>query len=243
MKLGILGDIHANLEAFRAVLGVLRAEKCLKILCTGDVVGYGPYPQECIDLLRSEKIPCVMGNHDEWTVVHRKRWEISDLINEDIYWTREVVTEDGMAWLADLPKSHSYGGIEILHASNAPTMSWPYVKDEKSLEMNFKYQQSSVCFNGHTHLPAIGCQAPEQPPMFAQLQELMQLPTGYKVIINPGSAGQPRDGDPRAACAIYETRDRTVRFIRVPYDIGRTQQAMAALDRPQHYIDRLALGK
>ncbi|HCN09667.1 MAG TPA: hypothetical protein DIT01_17205 [Lentisphaeria bacterium] len=243
MKIGILGDIHANLEAFHAILGALETEECGKILCTGDIVGYGPNPQECVDLVRELKMPCVMGNHDEWTVVQQVRWEISDLVKEDIIWTRATLSEDAMAWLTELPRFHAYGGVEVIHASNAPSMIWPYVRDEKSLVMNFKYQKCSICFNGHTHVPAIGCKSLDTDPLFLDLSEQMQLATGCKLLINPGSVGQPRDKDPRAACAIYETRDRSLRFVRVPYDIARTQEAMAAVDRPQHFIDRLALGQ
>ena len=243
MKIGFIGDIHANLAALTSVLSYLRTEKCTKIICLGDIVGYGPRPQECVDLIRALQIPTVMGNHDDWIGTYLRLAGTSDHVRDMIIWTKKQLTPESVAWLKALPLRDSYGGIDFTHSSNCPDNKyWPYVRDLPSLAENFRHQKSPICFYGHTHRPAFGVFREGEQPYFAKLESVMHIPTGYKVLINPGSVGQPRDGDPRAACAIYNTKDQTVHFIRVEYDIKRTQDEMTLAGLPEPYIKRLLKG-
>ena len=244
MKIGIIGDIHANLAALTKVLSLLKTEQCAKILCLGDVVGYGPRPQECVDLVRALKLPTVMGNHDDWIGNYLRLAGTSDFVRDMIIWTKKQLRPDAVEWLKTLPVKDAYGGIDFTHASNCPdTKYWPYIRDVNSLAENFRYQRSPLCFYGHTHRPAIGIYREGEEPCFIETGDRVQLPHGYRILINPGSVGQPRDGDPRAACAIYETKTHSVRFIRVEYDIRRTQDEMVAAGLPEAYVMRLERGK
>jgi predicted phosphodiesterase len=242
MKIGVIGDIHANLPALETVLSFLDREHCVRIVCVGDVVGYGPHPAECIDQLVQRKIPCVRGNHDDWTVSEHIQWSVSSLVRRNIAWTRSVLTTAHLDWLQARPPTLVYGGVAFVHASNAPSRFWPYVRGLSRLERNFEHQQQSLCFNGHTHVPAIGLRLPNGRSQFVDVSGEFSVPKGYRALINPGSVGQPRDGDPRAAFAVCEVGRREIRFHRLTYDVGRTQAAMRAAGLDDAFITRLELG-
>lgn len=244
MKIGIIGDIHGNLQALTRVLHRLKSEGVMKILCVGDVVGYGPRPQQCIDLMRSLAIPCVLGNHDSWMTNDRVLWGVSDPVRAMVDWTRSVISPDGRKWLLALPKSLDYAGLGIVHATNAIADNyWPYIRDPASLAENFQRQEFHVCFYGHTHIPAIGVFRPPDELGFLPVQEQVNLPTGYRVLVNPGSVGQPRDGDNRAACAVVETRNMGLQFLRVEYNIAQTQREMQEAGLPAFFAERLMIGR
>lgn len=244
MKIGILGDIHGNLQALTRALHALRSEGCDQIVCTGDLVGYGPRPQQCIDVIRAQNIPCVVGNHDEWMASQRMLWGISEAVRAMVAWTRSMLSSEGRKFLLELDPSASFEGCGIVHASHATGEHyWPYVRDAMTLEENFEYQQVEVAFNGHTHIPAVGVFRDAAEMGFLPVAEEVELPDGYQVLINPGSVGQPRDGDYRAACAVYDADARTVRFLRVDYPVAQTQEEMAANNLPQIFIERIAVGR
>ncbi len=244
MRIGVMGDIHSNLAALTRVVTYLRSEKCMKIICLGDIVGYGPRPQECVDLVKGYKMPTVMGNHDDWIGNYLRIAGTSAEVRNMIIWTKKHLTPEAVEFLRSLPNRGSYGGIDYVHASNAPdNRYWPYVRDLPSLEENFRHQKTKVCFHGHTHRPALGVCYEEETPYFAQLSDVHFLEEGCRYLINPGSVGQPRDGDPRASCAIYDSKDQSISFMRLDYDIARTQEEMVAAGLPEPYCKRLALGK
>ena len=160
-----------------------------------------------------------------------------------IHWTRQALTPERRDWLRQLPPRHHYGGIDLVHASNAIAEHyWPYVRDDKTLRENFTYQKGPICFCGHTHVPAIGVHLSDDENGFIKIDDRVVIPEGYRALINPGSVGQPRDGDPRAACAVFETKDRSVRFLRVEYNVAQTQKEMRAAGLPDVFIKRLETG-
>ncbi|MGL4854908.1 MAG: metallophosphoesterase family protein, partial [Lentisphaeria bacterium] len=197
MKLGIFGDVHANLPALDAVYQTLKSKKCDKIVSTGDVVGYGPQPGECIDFFIENKIPCVCGNHDEYALLGLKGVDLNDQAREVIEWTRGVLEYKHYKWLAELPLKLTIGGVDIVHASHVPTKKWFYIYNQETAEKNFQFQKSEVTFYGHTHIPIIAAHIDG----FAdQLRQLKSGPLygGDKFMINVGSVGQPRDNNTTA---------------------------------------------
>lgn len=243
MKIGIFADVHGNLSALEAVLAALQAAGCGKLLCLGDVVGYGPQPQACVDRLRALAIPCVLGNHDEWAANDAVVVGAPERLVHSLSWTRQALTAESRAWLAALPWELDYAGLHLVHASHGSQGGWPYIKDVRSLTFNFAHQTAALAFNGHTHVPAVGQQPAEGPPAFLPLAPSMILPAQCKLLINPGSVGQPRDRDPRAAALYYDTRERSITFVRAAYDIAAVQAAMQAAGLPQHHAERLSKGE
>ncbi len=243
MKIGIISDIHANLAAFQAVLRTLKQERCVKVLCAGDVVGYGPSPLECIELVQKERILCVQGNHDFWIARNGRDYGISSHARLALEWTADVLPQDAVRWLAGLPRKLDYGGFEVVHSSCALRPRWAYVLSEKLLHINFLMQESPYAFHGHTHMPLLGVHTRGKRPRFRQLQPTMVLEPGARYLINVGSVGQPRDKNPLAACGVFETSTRTFHLIRAPYDISHTQKLMREAGLPELLINRLAEGR
>lgn len=244
MKIGVFGDIHSNLNALTRVLSALKRHGCDRLVCLGDIVGYGPRPQECVDLIRGMRIPAVIGNHDDWIGNYLRLAGTSDYVRDMIIWTKKQLSPEAVAFIKSLPPQATVGGVGFVHSSNCIDLRyWPYVRDLPTLKENFHYQQTDVAFCGHTHRPAIGVYHEEEGSFFIEVEPIVYLQHGYKLLINPGSVGQPRDGDPRAACAIYDSDEHSVEFLRVEYDIERTQQEMVEAGLPEPYIERLALGR
>ncbi len=242
MKIGIISDIHANLAALQAVLEVLDREGCIKILCSGDIVGYGPQPRECLELVRERGILCVRGNHDDMMVSSARFKKLRDDVRNATQWTRTQLTDEQRRWLGSLPISLHYGGLELVHASHVLRPEWQYVIDHRSMAANFIFQSAPLAFNGHSHVPLLTLHKHGERPRMVELRD-MQLPPHYRYMINVGSVGQPRDRNPMASFATYETRDRRVKPWRVRYDIDATQACIRAAGLPESLALRLAEGR
>lgn len=242
MKFGIFADVHGNIQALRAVLAALDDAQCLRLICLGDVVGYGPDPQACVDLLRERDIPTVRGNHDDWVAHDRIPIGARPDILHTLGWTRDQLDAHARTWLRELPHHYEMAGISFIHACHGSKDVWPYIRDERSLRYNFLHQTRRLAFCGHTHVPAIGA-ADLDGVRFLHLRRQFTLPPDTRLIINPGSVGQPRDGDPGAAYCIFETRDHTVHFKKAAYDLTLTQHAMSAAGLPEAHSLRLTFGK
>jgi len=242
VKIGIISDIHANLPALQATLDVLKQEQCVKILCAGDVVGYGPHPRQCIEIVRELRIPCVKGNHDFWVTEDARAWGISADARAAAEWTRTVLSAEDLAWLAALPRTIQYGSIEVVHASLAWRPQWAYVTQQKIALVHFLFQRTTCCFHGHSHVPQVTEHQHGQRPTFRPVHD-GALPAGKRVLINVGAVGQPRDSDPRACCAVYQVRENSIRLLRIPYDVAAVQQDMRAAGLPDRLVERLGKGE
>lgn len=243
MKIGVFGDIHANLAALEAVLAALHEAGCETLVCTGDIVGYGPSPAECVHLVRSRGIPCVLGNHDEYaTDILGDRLEKLDADTRlTIEWVRKVVPMEELRWLSTLPLKLEMEGFSVVHGSLGP-QHWAYTVNRQNVAEHFAHQKTALSFNGHTHLPLF-CRARENAPPDMDFLKTTVLPNQGKVLVNPGSVGQPRDRDPRAACCVYDTMAGSVHPVRVPYDIAATQALMRAVKLPERFIARIEVGR
>jgi diadenosine tetraphosphatase ApaH/serine/threonine PP2A family protein phosphatase len=241
MKILIISDIHANLTALETVLDA--AGEFDAAWCLGDVVGYGPDPNECIDLVRSlPGMQCIMGNHD--AAVIRK---IDDnAFNQDarlaVAWTASMLTEESLDFLTNLPERLVLNGVTLVHGSPRQPI-WEYLLDTRTVTVSFGFFDTPFCFVGHTHLPVVYYMADDSRSARLTIPEdNTQIALAPRTIINPGSVGQPRDRDPRAAYAIYDPEQSLWEFRRVRYDIEEVQDRMRLANLPERHILRLGAG-
>ena len=243
MRILVLSDIHANLAAFEAVLA--HAGSFDRVWCLGDIVGYGPDPNECVERVRElRRYQCLAGNHD-WAALGKL--DLSDF-NTDArlaaLWTRQQLTPDNRAFLD--ARLEYIGPLEdrytLVHGSPRYPI-WEYILDEAIAAENFPYFSTQVCLVGHTHVPVIYAETPAgvralRPPLDKP------HPLGdQRLIINPGSVGQPRDGDPRAAWLLLDLDLLRAQWRRCVYDIGRAQAAIRAARLPDSLAQRLQYGQ
>ncbi len=243
MRCAILADIHSNLAAFRAVLEDLQGRGAVdRIWCLGDTVGYGPNPRECIALLREHDHLCVAGNHD-WAAVGNID---TSYFNPDAaaasQWTTEHLTGDDIDYLRGLPLTLCEGDFTLVHGSPREPI-WEYVISTRSAEDNFGHFQTRYCLIGHSHAPLVFELGRDGMCQSRQFPGVLPLDGDRKrLIINSGSVGQPRDGDPRASYAILDTEVAAIQHYRIVYDIVATQQTMRQAHLPARLINRLSLG-
>lgn len=240
MRVLVISDVHANLVALEAVLA--DAGHWDVIWSLGDIVGYGPEPNECIARLSAEKHLAIAGNHD-WAVLGKL--ELEDF-NHDarraILWTREQLNPLSLAYLQALPETLVEGDFTLAHGSPRSPI-WEYLLSPGAAKANFDYFQTPVCLVGHTHIPLRFRDLPGKLCQVILPQEGEVFPLGpEREIINPGGVGQPRDGDPRAAYLLLDTEERTLEYRRVSYDIAETQGKMRAAELPKRLIARLEVG-
>jgi predicted phosphodiesterase len=240
MKYAIFGDIHANLEAFQAVLGHASQEGCSDYVCVGDIVGYAANPRECLDLVRQMGCPVVKGNHDEEAVLETSLEGLNPLARQAMEWTRAQLNPEDRAFLKSLKLVRQVRDFTIVHATLDTPGSWTYVTNKFDAMASFSYQFTQLCFYGHTHTPRIYMKGDTVEPVEAMS---VKLEMGRKYFINTGSAGQPRDGDWRASYATYDPAAQEVVIHRIEYDIQRAQDKIIDAGLPEMLAHRLSLGK
>ena len=242
MKFAILGDIHGNLEALQTVLADAAQEQVTHFVSVGDIVGYGPNPRECLDIVRDQlKCPCVKGNHDELASQNASTLSFNQLAAEAINWTRIQLTEDDKAWLRDLRYVRLVEDFTLVHSTLDMPNRWGYVFDRLAAASSMSYQSTSVCFFGHTHVPLAFIR--EGGVRTERDWNSIEIKPGCKYFINVGSVGQPRDGNPKTAYTIFEPGAHTITLKRLDYDIAEVQRKIHAAGLPEKLAQRLALGK
>jgi diadenosine tetraphosphatase ApaH/serine/threonine PP2A family protein phosphatase len=241
MRILIISDIHANLTALDAVLNHI--EQVDAVWCLGDLVGYGPDPNECISRICSlPNLVCLLGNHDAAALDQIE----TDSFNPDarlaILWTREQLTEESTAFLKTLPEKAVVDHVTLAHGSPRQPV-WEYLLDTRTATINFEHFETPYCLVGHTHLPVL-YHLPDESRVARLIvpDAYMQLTLAPRAILNPGSVGQPRDRDPRAAYSIFDSTHNTYEFSRVPYNISAVQARMEDANLPERHIQRLASG-
>jgi predicted phosphodiesterase len=240
MKYAILADIHANLEALEVVLADAREQNCTHYACLGDVVGYNANPKECLDIIRDMEMPCVKGNHDEYCSIESNLEGFNPHAAEAIQWTRAQLTEEDREWLRNLKYIRLVASYSIVHATLDGPQRWGYVFDRLAAAASFTYQNTSVCFFGHTHVPVAFIR---DSVVRGGTYSKFKIEPGRKYFINVGSVGQSRDGVAKATYVIYNTDEGTVELRRLDYDIAKTQAKIRAAGLPERLAERLALGK
>ena len=243
MRYAIVADIHANLAALMAVLvDIERRGEVDEVWCLGDIVGYGPDPHECLELLRQTNHICVVGNHDLAAVGKIDTSEFNPDAVAACQWTARQLTPRDVIYLKNLPLVIEKDDFTLVHGSPREPV-WEYVLSISGARENFAYFKSKFCLLGHTHVPMVfGCDKTGS-CSFSQFAADKVLVLGEdRLIINPGAVGQPRDGDPRASYAICDSESRTVGLYRVPYDVASTQAKMVEQKLPMRLVARLSHG-
>lgn len=243
----ILSDIHANIDALEAVLKDLAGHPVRGILCLGDVVGYGPEPGACVNLIREVASVTVLGNHEAMLLLADKileeDWEVP--IRKPLQIAKQQVDTEGLGWVKDLPITADLDPITLCHASLNEPPEFHYIQEITEAEAHFAAQQTYVAFGGHTHVPALW---EENPDSFAcralRLPETpVRLNEEKRYAVNVGSVGQPRDGDPRASYSLYDHENRILLHRRVAYDLKKTQARFRKAKLPPHNTARIAKGE
>jgi diadenosine tetraphosphatase ApaH/serine/threonine PP2A family protein phosphatase len=239
----ILADIHSNLAAFQAVLKDMEGRGTMEeIWCLGDIVGYGPDPHECIELLKGYNHVCIAGNHDLAAIGKVDTAYFNSQAAAACQWTAGQLTTEDRSYLGNLPLTLESDEFTLAHGSPREPI-WEYVISLSIARDNFEYFQTNYCLVGHSHVPVIFRYSDEGKCSSNTFQPGVGLILGKdRLIINPGGVGQPRDGDPRASYAIYESEGRTVKLYRVEYDVSLTQYKMTERRLPPQLIARLSHG-
>lgn len=240
MRLAIFGDIHANLEALETVLYDAETQGCTHHVCIGDIVGYNANPHECCERIRDLDCPVVKGNHDEQASTDTSLDGFNPLAQEALQWTRDNLSQEDKEWLAEMRLVRQVRDFTIVHATLDTPHKWGYVFNQLDAEASFSYQHTSLCFFGHTHAPRLYIR---DGAVISLPLDKVTLEMGKKYFINVGSVGQPRDGDWRAAYAIYHTDSNFVELRRLEYDISTAQAKIHEAGLPPRLAERLALGK
>lgn len=254
MKIGLFSDIHSNLEAFESVLSALKNAKVDHYIFLGDLVGYGASPRACIQLLKAlikEKgCYCIAGNHDHAVCGLTPYHHYAVNARKSIEWTKKELNSQEIKFLAELPmlgdSQKAFPGQEIpasftiVHANLCAPKDWGYIWDIDDAYTNFQLLKDRLCFVGHSHKPLVFT--------YGQIvdwfiSDQFAVRNDYKYIVNVGSVGQPRDGNPKASFAIYDTKSNLVTIERVDYDIPKAQSKILSAGLPELLANRLAAGE
>jgi diadenosine tetraphosphatase ApaH/serine/threonine PP2A family protein phosphatase len=236
MTVAFLSDIHANIQALEAVLADMPPVD--EVICLGDVVGYGGDPESCLDCVRSAGWLVLAGNHDRACTDPAALGWFNDQAAAVVRWTIEVLDDGRLDWLGRLPEQATHGDAMLVHGSpRSPT--YEYVLDFGTAAENMLLMGERVCFHGHTHVP--GVFHIKTGDLRHDYEEGL-FPLKAPALVNPGSVGQPRDGNPDASYVIWDARAETVEFRRVPYDREAAKKAILEAGLPPRFAYRLDVG-
>lgn len=245
MRIGILGDIHSNLEALTAVVRAMRAEGVDHWVQVGDIVGYGPDPCACLDIVRELDAAVCMGNHDAAVVGLLETDYFNAYARMAIEWTRTQLRLRDLAYLRNLPISITRRDADytVVHGSLYMPEQFGYVLTSVEAVESIRHQETLMCFVGHSHVPAIYVLT-EDEPTIRTITPPFELNTrgAARILVNVGSVGQPRDENRDAAYCIWDTETSELAIRRTAYDIGRVQEKIRAAGLPGVLADRLAIG-
>lgn len=241
MRVLVISDIHSNLTALEAVLQ--DAGSVDAVWCLGDIVGYGPDPNECVTRVQTlPNLVCLLGNHDAAAL---NRIPV-DTFNVDarrsIEWMQSVLTQDSIKFLSELPETQVIDQVTLVHGSPRNPV-WEYILDLHNARQNMEYFETQICLVGHTHLPVVYMEDPNTHQvrwMIPPVGRNIELRT--RAIINPGSVGQPRDHDPRSSYAIFTPETMSWELHRVEYDIRAVQKRIRDAALPMRHALRLLEG-
>ena len=240
MRYAILSDIHGNLEALRAVLADCR-DRAEAVLCLGDTVGYGADPLPCVELV-AERAQVIVGGNHEYAVAGRLdlAW-FNRYARAAAEWTRERLDDDHRVYLGALPLVADVGDATLVHASPAQPDEWEYLVTAEDGFAAFPHFATRWCFVGHSHTPGVWSLGSAGPEHHAGTVNV-QAQRGRRYIVNVGSVGQPRDGDPRAAYAVWDVDAGRVEVRRLVYDVSAARRKIAEAGLPRFLAERLSTG-
>jgi putative phosphoesterase len=228
-KIALISDVHGNLMALQKAIKTLEEYSPDIWICLGDLVGYGPFPKECIDLVRSKEMYCVLGNHDAGVIGKVPLRHFRKPNRTLIELTKKLISEDDKKWLASLPYTIVKEDWIAVHASPIKPERWEYIESAFTARNLLNNISQKFCFVGHTHKPVL----------VSDKIGNNEFKTGNKYLINPGSIGQSRDGDYRASCAFIDTKDWTYENIRISFDIEPVLTSLVKLGFSRNESQRL----
>ena len=242
MRYAIIADIHSNLTALEAVLADLEKQGGAdEIWCLGDIVGYGPDPHECLEIVRSRCSLCVAGNHDLAAIGNLDTGDFNQEAARAVRWSGRQLSEAEIGFLAGLPLTIEKGDFTLVHGSPREPV-WEYIMSAQEAEENLTYFKTRYCMVGHSHMAMYFKFDKTCSAGIPRAGTSLQLTDG-RYLINPGGVGQPRDSDPRAAYAVYDSKTTTLVFYRVNYDIAAVQTRMQKAGLPLRLSERLSYGR
>jgi diadenosine tetraphosphatase ApaH/serine/threonine PP2A family protein phosphatase len=243
MRIGILGDIHGNMEALTAVVAAMRKDGVEEWVQVGDIVGYGPEPSACIDLVRDLDCAVCLGNHDAAVLGILDTAYFNNFAKAAIQWTRGRLRPSDLDYLSSLQLVVKARDYTVVHGTLHMPDQFGYVVSQVEARDSLQLQDTFMCFVGHSHVPAIYLERDSDHLDLVFQSEAHVSVTGYqRVLMNVGSVGQPRDEDPRATYAIYDTDAGTASIRRVKYDIAGVQRKIRQAGLPEMLAHRLSLG-
>jgi predicted phosphodiesterase len=242
MRVAVISDVHANRHALDAVLEALEAERPDAVWCLGDTVGYGPQPNECCELVRPRADVCLVGNHDLVALGDLGIGDFNEGAAAAAKWTAGVLGDESRGFLSGLEPVATVDGADLYHAS-ARDPVWEYILTEEAAAATFELADASVILVGHSHIALALREGPGGSIGGGLAPEGTELQLDGRWLLNPGSVGQPRDGDPRAAWLLLDLERRFVSFRRVNYPVEKTQAEMREQGLPPALAFRLARGE
>ena len=243
MKVAVISDIHANRHAFEATLEAVAASDAAELWCLGDLVGYGAEPDACVELAREHAAVCLAGNHDLAVTGEIPLDEFSLGASLAAQWTREVIAPENLAFLAGLSPRGQEGSLGLYHASPRDPV-WEYVLSALLAELCLDEQSQRVCLIGHSHVALSFVRHEGEVATGEPRRDGAQLDIAAgEWLLNPGSVGQPRDGDPRASWLLLDLGEETVSFKRAEYDVAGAAGAIRAARLPDSLAERLEYGQ
>ena len=253
-RLAVVSDIHGNADALEAVLAEIESDSCDGVICLGDTVGYGASPAKCLTSLIAlgpRLLVHIRGNHEEALFNAASFNEMNPIARRAILYTAANLEPVHKTWLARIPGLSEFGPVQCIHDNPIPASN-TYLRDPGAAAAAFRGVGREFCFVGHTHVPLLFETARSEPDAEPRLDEVVahllhedepfHLAEGGRFIVNPGSVGQPRDGDPRASFGMIDLDERTFTLRRVAYDVAAAQAAMHEAGLPDLLADRLAVG-
>jgi diadenosine tetraphosphatase ApaH/serine/threonine PP2A family protein phosphatase len=241
MRYAIISDVHGNVESLERALSLVAADD--EILALGDIVGYGPNPNECIALLRQRVKHAVLGNHDLAALENFGVEYFNDAARAAIAWTQTVLSEESRAWLNGLSYEIRYPEFLMVHG--APVNYFEYILDKRTAAKAFALTDAPLVFIGHTHIAEYWVQEPDGSVGHRHMQHggTLKFEDGRRYIVDVGSIGQPRDLNPEASFVFYDPQQRTVEWVRYPYPISDVQEKIHHAHLPEYLAMRLESGR
>jgi len=232
MRIAIISDIHSNLPALEAVFQKIADLKVEAVYCLGDIIGYGPFPTECVDLVRTRCVAAIKGNHDSGLLGETPTDHFNHYGQAALKWTKNKIAPQNLEYLRSLPLTYTDHDCTFVHSSPHEPGEWTYLMSWDQAGENFSAFSTRLCFIGHTHVPVV----------IGEDSSMNRFRPGHRFIINVGSVGQPRDGNPESAFGLLDTDQKVYMLVRVAYDISKTAQAIQDAGLPAFLGRRLFQG-
>ncbi|MDD5464646.1 MAG: metallophosphoesterase family protein [Candidatus Moranbacteria bacterium] len=232
MKYGIISDIHSNLEALEKTLELINKAHVDEIICLGDIVGYGANPNECVEIIKRQCSVVLLGNHDAAVADTSTMKRFNPMAQKAIMWTLECISVDNKKFLSELPYTYSANNLLFVHASPSHPEQWKYIISEETAIDELQQFSEKICFVGHSHAPGI----------YGHLGKMLTINIKDRFIINVGSVGQPRDGNPMLSFGLFDTDKWEYQHIRSEYDFEKASEKIAIAGLPAELGLRLIHG-